>query len=428
METIKRYLNGKISQIDKNTLILDNPVQDTKKLEKELNLHLKNHEVSVRSTRNTPNKTIIKTHDIRHIPYEEYNILVEREDIILEHIRRIYTERTEGTEGTEKDQLNEEEYWKYLLREYGVTISCDNLLCQLEEYFEACPYGNFTRKVLYMEVFNKIRNIDIDLLPLGLRTINDILLSDKYLCDLYDETLPDFKWIQDQISYTKNLSIEDTDVLKFYSFYGDEFVNSFIRNKFQITPKIERSFQKNFKHHQRLYATFLNQHQDVSAFLKQHQNVSASLEQHQSASIKEYAMMLVSRIQKIILNSPTVTKPFKLYRGLRSALKVKDGDTFRTDSFTSTSLLIHVAILFSRNDISKINIERLLEEDIERYGSLIEFTAKSKCLLLAKSKFVAELEVLLPYNELWIVDKIVNDTEFIDPQEGIYTTDFIKYK
>ena len=123
--------------------------------------------------------------------------------------------------------------------------------------------------------------------------------------------------------------------------------------------------------------------------------------------ISKFLDILIDNIQVIILRAPVPEISFKVYRGLNVNLNVQLNESFETDSFVSTSLLLRMAINFSINKFT------------HKYGSILEFIVNGNCLLLVSSKFKGELEILLPFGKKYKIYDLLPEAQFINRNNNL---------
>ena len=264
-----------------------------------------------------------------------------------------------------------------LVKSTGVIYSkCILYFCEYNPYKSEYCYGNknFTYTELYIELFNRIRSIDIS----RIKGINSTIA-----CRYVNNTLPSSNWINLQIKYLNNLDSFDKKVIRLYTNIGDKLMNSYIRNKMLMNNQIFQYMK-----------TYYNSH-----FKETYQEKLKS-QPLTFNSVERYIKILIYQLQKIILNSPQIDKSFYVYRGRKDKLITINDRIYQTDSFTSASAFTTVAIKFSKN---------------KGYGTIYRFRIRNKCLLMSNSKYPSEFEILLPYFDDFTIKSMNKNVEFVNP-------------
>lgn len=272
------------------------------------------------------------------------------------------------------------------------------------------------RDYMYAEIFNKVR-------PLTMEQLD----TDDRLCLLYYSNYPSDTWLREQMKYTLNLNQEEKDAIHFYTFKGDELLNGYLKQK-QLTPELKQMVGSAFKEiEQQIKRDKDTFEYDFSAFLTRYLIDPSKIDY---SLIPNFIQILNESLYSTILRAPKLKETIKVYRGLKTKIEAKVGDTFTSDSFTSTSLSISRAINFA------------LDKQTYVLGSILEITLNNvNCLMIDGISMFSEQEVLLPYGMRMIVTSVTEEVEFSRPklwvekiqtvegyQKRLYKTNYIQYK
>jgi len=273
-----------------------------------------------------------------------------------------------------------------LLKKYNIISPCIEYVCDFNEYKELCLLNNHVLyNDLYPEIFNKHRSTS----PI------------TNMCAVYNKNRPTVEWIQNQIDYFKSLDQLSKDIIFLYSYHGDRIINNYLRNNKVLTPSNMDHFFNNDVYFDNIYNIIMKK------------NISNRTTEKE---ISKFLDILIDNIQVIILRAPVPEISFKVYRGLNVNLNVQLNESFETDSFVSTSLLLRMAINFSINKFT------------HKYGSILEFIVNGNCLLLVSSKFKGELEILLPFGKKYKIYDLLPEAQFINRNNNtLFITSYIKY-
>jgi hypothetical protein len=263
------------------------------------------------------------------------------------------------------------------IKEYQ-TSKCDNYFCYIDIYeSNQCLFKKgFDLKFLYMEYFNTFRTIDSD-------RINN--LNEGVICESVKYRMPSKKWIQSQVDYIKNLDSLSNKILLLYTGLGSGILNPFMLNKMRADQTTLDLYDSTFKE---TYELLMGMNKEINI-----------------KNVASYLRKLIRHLTKIINGSPQSDSDFYVYRGIRDRLhNLKKGDEFIHNAFTSTSAFCDVAIMFSKN----LNIPKVFD-----YGTIFRYKLKTSCLLMSKTHFFGEYEILLPPSEQYYIKRIEQNSEFI---------------
>ena len=299
--------------------------------------------------------------------------------------------------------------------------TCLNTLSKYVEYSKVFPKGwKYRMSYLYNSAVNVYRNINYN---------KTIPITGDYICKVMHSKYPTDNWIEAQIKYIRELSLEDQELIQSYSYKGDVFINLFLRNKMKVNEDIKEAFDGSMKYGQDIYKRFMGK--EAYDFNRKNKT---DIINYTDDDVEKYGYAYYQKLNTLILNSPT-TEKFSVYRGINVRIKAKRGEIFTANSFLSTSLTVDTALSFSTmtqddtfEDPDKIDdeIDESDDDEIDEllnnlFGTIMEYEIKDKCLLNIKSLYPGELEVILPYHEIWKVKSFNEDAEFLDVSSVSYS-------
>lgn len=123
----------------------------------------------------------------------------------------------------------------------------------------------------------------------------------------------DYEWIQRQMDYIQNLSDRQKHIAYSYTIYGDELMNHFLRetltqNKLESILNRAKSSREN---------PLQFQHLDKTG------KTEMDAEYFQNGL--EYVSKFIEEFKEIIKNSPKLTRPIRVFRGLSNGQFIVDG-------------------------------------------------------------------------------------------------------
>ena len=266
---------------------------------------------------------------------------------------------------------------------------CDNDFCKHKEYRAVCQYRQkYDYYTLYVEIFNRIRLVDFS------RIKN---LNEKDICHYIHYTSPDDNWITSQVQYVRNLSAVEKKVIESYSNYGAALTNDLLRNGMKINNKILDFFKVHILSFADIYNALMG-------------NIIIT-----TGTVERFIIKVINILINVINNAPASNRHFYVYRGIKGQLSVLEDGKYAADSLQSCSVFTKVAINFSKLNKSS------------GYGTIVRFRVKDRCLLLSKSVYPNEYEVLLePFRE-WTAKRVIRDAEFIK-DGAIINADYIEFR
>lgn len=185
-------------------------------------------------------------------------------------------------------------------------------------------------------------------LPFG--KINKLLPIYKTVQEQYifsDANYIDYEWIESQIQYINTLDDRKKHIIRAYTIYGDRFVNQYLRNT--LTQRMINALLHSARRNKE--DPFLYQHQD---YLQQNNNSGIY-----SNNIKLYITQFINELETIIRESPPITKPIKVFRGVKPYVQLDtlhEGDIINYNNFTSTSIYLPSALQFIENNCCMFEI------------------------------------------------------------------------
>ena len=198
----------------------------------------------------------------------------------------------------------------------------------------------------------------------------------------------DMDWLYEQMNYITALTPEQHLVLNAYTRHGDQILNSYLRDVFDMKK----------------FTEFLEEESLVSPFyrylLKQAGQTpeTASRTEFVGIAVKNYAAYMDAYkedLWRIIYLSPRPTRAIKIFRGLKRPqfmmAELRKSKTVETSDFQSTSLLASSAFTFSG--------EQMPNGHTEHKGAVVEILLRrdTPCLFMESlTQYPQEFEVLLP--------------------------------
>lgn len=183
----------------------------------------------------------------------------------------------------------------------------------------------------------------------GVLHMSDILQLEKFELDidnpLYktaanmflfnDANYIDYEWIRRQIEYIDGLSERQKHILRAYTIYGDRFVNKYIRNT--LTQS----------HIDTLVGSMIASGEDVFKYQQTDSGGIPLTDPAYSLSVLSYIPIFINELNGIILSSPPLTRPIKVFRGIKNkqhfdAIVASDFTTY--NEFISTSMYLPSAM------------------------------------------------------------------------------------
>jgi hypothetical protein len=176
-------------------------------------------------------------------------------------------------------------------------------------------------------------------------TIDNRLKLYKDICKDYsfnDTNFIDYDWIEKQMNYINNLSDRQKHIIRAYTIYADKLINNYLRNTLKKNIiiqilKITSNLNEN---------PFMYQHYDKTG----RYNVDIEYLENILDYIKEY----IIEFSNIIHQSPKLTKPIKVFRGIKTDNYLHNIIT--NVDFISTSMYLESATYFMKNNCCLLEI------------------------------------------------------------------------
>jgi hypothetical protein len=219
-------------------------------------------------------------------------------------------------------------------------------------------------------------------------------ITPQIAVDMYNLFLPSEAWFDRQYSILQNVTQEESDFLRLYTFHGDVFLNSYLRNG----RKVSDSDIKYVLSKSSTFRRFLSLSEPTEDLRKK---------------LQDFAERFYSTLQSLISNSPLTDKEFIVYRGQQQLYRAdRKGDFYTTEGFTSTSLKLNVALEFSRHATSFSF--SYLEYIIVPVGSRV-------LLNDIHSELRQEKEVMFPVDSRFRVIEECGESEIIQSEKVLFS-------
>lgn len=252
--------------------------------------------------------------------------------------------------------------------------------------------------ILYIKDLKQLEKFDID--------INSRLY--KNICSDYsfnDGNFIDFDWTEKQMDYINNLTDRQKHIIRTYTIYSDKLINNYLRKtlkKNDIKRVLNITSQLNEN-------PFMYQHYDKTG--------KYTIDNEYFKNITEYIQEYIKEFSDIIIQSPKLTKPIKVFRGIKtdkylvdSTITNNNGNTIiKNNDFLSTSLYLESATYFMKNTCCLLELTLdittpcLFTAHISRCGTEYEITLppnttftninQTKKLLLNEPEFYKSLDI-----------------------------------
>lgn len=155
----------------------------------------------------------------------------------------------------------------------------------------------------------------------------------------------DMDWLKSQIDYMENLSDREKHIVFTYTIYGDKLMNQFIRGNLT-----EQGLQRILQDAKR---------SDVNPLKYQHldETKSEEMDEQYFQNAMRYVPQYIQEFTAIIRNSPPLTKPIRVFRGIKNGEYIKESiirygrkkGYFHQKDFLSTSIFITPPVSFAGN-------------------------------------------------------------------------------
>ena len=122
----------------------------------------------------------------------------------------------------------------------------------------------------------------------------------------------DMDWLKSQIDYMENLSDREKHIVFTYTIYGDKLMNQFIRGNLT-----EQGLQRILQDAKR---------SDVNPLKYQHldETKSEEMDEQYFQNAMRYVPQYIQEFTAIIRNSPPLTKPIRVFRGIKNGEYIKE--------------------------------------------------------------------------------------------------------
>ncbi len=230
----------------------------------------------------------------------------------------------------------------------------------------------------------------------------------KNICSDYsfnDGNFIDFEWAEKQMDYINNLSDRQKHIIRTYTIYSDKLINNYLRKTLK-TDDIKRILNITLQLNEN---PFIYQHFDRTG--------KYTIDDEYIKNIKIYIKQYIKEFSDIIHQSPKLTKPIKVFRGIKtdkylhnSIITNNNGNIIiKNNDFISTSLYLESATHFMENNccLLELTLEMstpcLFTAHISRCGTEYEITLapntifgninQTKKLLLNEPDFYESFDV-----------------------------------
>jgi hypothetical protein len=160
-----------------------------------------------------------------------------------------------------------------------------------------------------------------------------------------DANYIDYDWIQKQMDYINNLSDRQKHIIRTYTIYSDKLINNYLRKtlkQYDIDRVLNTTNQLNEN-------PFKYQHFDKTG--------RYTIDKDYKKNIIEYIKKYIKEFTDIIHNSPRLTRPIKVFRGIRSdkyllnsLINNNNGNKIiKNNDFISTSTYLESATNFMKD-------------------------------------------------------------------------------
>jgi hypothetical protein len=259
----------------------------------------------------------------------------------------------------------------------------------------------------------------------------------KHLCGILENYKIDKDFVKTQNEYIKNLSLSELSVLYYYTVGGDRVMNAILGGNFEEDWDIaELKYDTDLIYS--LFFIILDELKNENIKVVEKFEINYLIELFPTLTdnfVKKILNIAIKTLQKIILNSPKVSKKMKVFRAIAnyrlnedSTLAGKNGIYYKNKRFVSTSLDPNSSLRFANKQ--EINKEGPPEYTLK----VITLLPGSHGLFLAGiSQFYEEFEILLPFDCVYLVrsKKICNQLVpdwCIHKKQNIFVEDIVVVK
>lgn len=279
-----------------------------------------------------------------------------------------------------------------------------NILIETKTIYNLYTVYMLPRDINFVKDISKIKEnnyIEPQFVNIGIKNEDNFNFNNFYKKINYNINI-DIKWYKKTLKYLRKLTLEDKLTVYEYTI-NSNFVNKYLLNELthndieHIVYNIENNVKK-ITLGEKLFIPFYYQIMKVLNIYN-----FDKLVEHLKSYNKKYLYRLVVKIiplvikdlQRIIENSPPLERSFILYRGVKNVYYPLNKE-YTTNSFTSTTLNLHIANSFGYIPENRNNI------------NLIEFKLKKgdKCLFIEPLTHIRnECEFLINVGEKFNIDK-----------------------
>jgi hypothetical protein len=239
----------------------------------------------------------------------------------------------------------------------------------------------------------------------------------KHLCGVLENFKVDKEFVKSQNDYIKNLSLSELSVLNYYTIGGDRAMNSILSGDFDENWDIGE-FKYDSEFISSMYFIIFEEIKDLEDLADNETRVKYIIDIFPTFSdefVKKILNIAVNTLQKIIINSPKITKIMKVFRCVsnsqsKSILQGKENSYYTNKRFVSTSIDPNSSLRFANNRNKPVD-----KEGFPLYSmKVITLLPGSHGLFLAGvSGFYEEFELLLPFGSTYLVRSRKVCSEFV---------------
>lgn len=246
--------------------------------------------------------------------------------------------------------------------------------------------------------------------------------TDEQACEILDNAIPDLKWFKKQLEYDYNLDHALYQAFNSYSYEGDGFINSYLRNSLDI--EIPDEFPESSSDSGILNFGFLiekylkeedlcskgrsavSEYGGFQKYIERRPENEYELPEYINKSywkisaFKRAFDLAIESFNQAILDAPPTPKDIVVYRGIKSTEHLKKEGTIDIKGFLSTSLDYMIALKFAKQGHGNRN----------RAIIAIKVPAGTPCILMTPWN-PNESEILFPLDaKLQLEDYLSIDT------------------
>jgi hypothetical protein len=215
---------------------------------------------------------------------------------------------------------------------------------------------------------------------------------------------PSDTWLLQQLIYSENLTDFETRILHLYTYKGDRFINSYLRQNNKFSSENVSYVIKNIK--------IFNKFMKIDKIMAETEILRR---------MNDFAQLFIRTLSEIIDKAPSVDKEFIVYRGKQELYRVdRVPEVFTSLGFVSTSILLDVALDFAIDDSmdpDKSDLENLSRNDYMYLEKIIVPVGAKVMLNNIHSYYEMEQEVLFPIDSTFkVLKECKDDLKMIVPR------------